>query len=201
MKRLGFWAGLLEASFLGLLFALQTWRIAPTLAHSPFNLALLACDALPLGLLFVRRPASSLSRSPADWLTAYAATAAPLLLAPGGHALVSGAVGATLMALGLAVHIYAKLWLWRSFGLVAANRGLQQGGPYRLVLHPIYLGNTVTQLGFLLLNPSLANVCICGAGLGLQLVRLRAEERHLSTDPAYLAYMKAVPFRLAPGLF
>jgi protein-S-isoprenylcysteine O-methyltransferase Ste14 len=190
-----------EFALLGLLLAWQAWRIGPSLGHSPYNLALLLADATPLGVLLFRRPAAEMTRDPADWLSAFAATAAPMLLAPGGEAVVPAALGGAAMTLGLVVNLYAKAWLWRSFGLLPANRGVRMTGPYAVVRHPMYLSYAITQAGFLALNASTANACLVAAGMALQLIRLRAEERILVQDPSYRAYMALVPYRLAPGLF
>ena len=106
-----------------------------------------------------------------------------------------------LMVLGLLINLYGKACLARSFGLVAANRGVRLSGPYRVVRHPIYAGNAVTQIAFVLVNPTLANLALCLAGLTLQVIRLQAEEKLLGQDPVYAEYMARVPYRLAPGLY
>ena len=43
------------------------------------------------------------------------------------------------MLIGLYVQISGKLILGRSFGLIAANRGIKVAGPYRIVRHPSML--------------------------------------------------------------
>ena len=111
------------------------------------------------------------------------------------------AVGNGLMLAGLALSFYAKVTLWRSFGLVAANRGVKRHGPYRVIRHPMYLGYAITQVGFALLNPVWSNLLIYSAAFGLQVLRLKAEEGLLERDPVYADYMARVRFRLAPGLF
>jgi protein-S-isoprenylcysteine O-methyltransferase Ste14 len=190
-----------ETAFLTALLAWQAWRLWPTLGHDPANLALLISDALPVALVLIRRPAQAVTQNPADWALAYGATLAPILLAPGGHPLVDTRLCAVLMLLGLALNFYGKASLARSFGLVAANRGVQRLGPYRLVRHPIYAAYVLTQLGFVLANPTVSNLALCGAGLGLQVLRLKAEEALLGQDPDYARYMTEVPYRLAPGVF
>lgn len=190
-----------EILVLGALLALQVWRVGPSLAHNPCNVAILVVDAAPLGVLFVRRAAAEVSRSPADWLSAFAATAAPMFLTPGGAQTIPAVLGGALMVLGLAVCVCAKAWLWRSFGLVAANRGVRCSGPYAVIRHPMYLSYAITQVVFLALNATAANAMLFAACFALQLIRLRAEERVLSGDAAYRAYMQLVPYRLAPGLY
>ncbi len=182
--------------FLGLLA-----RIGATLGQHPFNLLLLVSDGLVVVMMVLRRRTEAVSQLPIDWLLALAATAAPLMATGGGRALVPEFVGFGLMATGLFFSLYAKASLWRSFGLVAANRGVKSGGPYRLVRHPMYLGYTITQVGFVLLNPIWTNVVLYSSAFLLQILRLRAEEHLLSQDPAYAAYMQVTRFRLLPGVF
>jgi len=176
-------------------------RIGATLAQHPFNILLLVSDGIVVVMMVLRRRTDAVSQLPMDWLLALGATAAPLMAIGGGRALTSDAVGYGLMASGLFLSLYAKVALWRSFGLVAANRGIKSSGPYRLVRHPMYLGYTITQVGFVLLNPVWTNFALYGSAFLLQILRLRAEEELLSRDPAYAAYMKATPYRLAPGIF
>jgi protein-S-isoprenylcysteine O-methyltransferase Ste14 len=180
-----------ETAFLAAMLTWQAVRLAPAIRHDPTNLALLISDALPLALVLVRRPAQAITQSAADWI----------LLTPGGHPLIDPRICGGLMVLGLLINLYGKACLARSFGLVAANRGVRLSGPYRVVRHPIYAGNAVTQIGFLLGNPTMFNLALCLAGLALQVIRLQAEEKLLGQDPIYVEYMAKVPYRLAPGLY
>ena len=70
--------------------------------------------------------------------------------------------------------------LGRSFGLVAANRGVKTGGPYGLVRHPAYTGYLIVYLGYVAEHPSLLNIGLLTLGTAFQLVRIREEERVLS---------------------
>jgi protein-S-isoprenylcysteine O-methyltransferase Ste14 len=191
-----------ETLVLIILFGWQVRQVGQTLVHSPYNLALLTADALPiLVLLWGRSAAVGVSRSPADWLLAFFATAAPMLLAPGGEPAIPIGMGAGMLSAGLLINVAAKIWLWRSFGLVAANRGVRATGPYAVVRHPMYLSYAITQVAFIALNPTATNIALSAAGFALQLLRLRAEEKLLISDPVYREYMRAVPYRLAPGIF
>jgi len=105
------------------------------------------------------------------------------------------------MVAGLFVQASSKVFLGRSFGIVAANRGVKVSGPYRIVRHPIYAGYTLTHIGFLLLFPCWQNLIIYTITLGLQIVRIMKEERVLSEDPAYRALMQTTRYRLMPGVF
>jgi len=149
--------------------------------------------------LIVRRPARSTSRSPLAWLATALGTFGWLAARPGGHPLGGlDALYAGLQLAGLAVALASILTLRRSFGLVAANRGVCSSGPYRLVRHPLYLGYFLTQVGYGLESPTNRNWAILAVVGALQLLRIRAEERCLSDDPAYATYRERVRWRLLP---
>jgi protein-S-isoprenylcysteine O-methyltransferase Ste14 len=99
------------------------------------------------------------------------------------------------------IQVHAKLSLGRSFGCVAANRGLKFGGPYQFVRHPMYFGYLMTHLGFLLVNPTAWNVSTYVLCYSMQIPRLLCEERLLSKDQDYQRYARLVHFRLIPGIF
>ena len=190
-----------EKAVILVLFVGLVTRIGATLGQHPFNILLLMSDGVVVVMMMLRRRTDAVSQLPMDWLLAFAATAAPLMARGGGHPLVSDTVGYGLMATGLFVNFYAKLALWRSFGLVAANRGVKSSGPYRLVRHPMYLGYTITQVGFVLLNPVWSNVGLYLSAFLLQILRLRAEEDLLAQDPSYADYVTRTRYRLLPGVF
>jgi protein-S-isoprenylcysteine O-methyltransferase Ste14 len=160
-------------------------------------------EALPLIFVLLRAPSASLSQRPTDWAAAITATIAPLLVRPGAATsspeLEAAAYG--VMLFGLSLQVAAKAVLGRGFGIVAANRGVRQLGPYRLVRHPMYAGYTLTHIGFLLAMPSLLNTAIYGLALVLQIIRINREERVLMQDPTYVAFVKRVRYRLMPGVY
>jgi protein-S-isoprenylcysteine O-methyltransferase Ste14 len=165
-------------------------------------LTLLASEGLIVAFLIIRRITEQVSMRPLDWMLALGGTALPLLARPDpGPALVPQAVGLTLMWSGFVLQISAKLSLRRSFGLVPANRGVKGSGPYAVIRHPMYAGYALTQVGFLLLNPSAWNCAVYATAFGVQIIRLLAEEHLLSHDPAYRALAASVRYRLVPGVF
>ena len=151
--------------------------------------------------LLLRRPATAVSWRAGDWALAIGTAVPPLLVANGSDMLAPAGLGVLLMLAGMALQISAKLTLRRSFGIIAANRGVKATGPYRFVRHPMYAGYLVTQVGFLLLNPTAWNASVYAVALACQVARLLAEERLLGRDPAYRALMSAVRYRLVPGIF
>jgi len=167
------------------------------------SLLLVMSEAIPLFFLLVRRFSTNVSRDPFDWSVAIVGTALPLLILPNptGAPLLPGVVCDMIIMLGLCVQIAAKVSLGRAFGIVAANRGVESTGPYRFVRHPMYLGYTMTHVGFLMLMPSVLNAILYGLAFFLQVIRLLREENVLIRDPEYQAFASRVRYRLVPGVF
>ncbi len=163
------------------------------------SVGLLAVNLLFLSLFLSRRPAREKSEQPAHWLLGVTGTAMPLLMRSGGGS-ASLHLGAAIQVSGLLLLVPALLSLRRSFGVVAANRGVRSGGMYRFVRHPVYLAELIALTGFVVGNPTLFNLCILACEFGLQFARAVVEERLLLADPAYQAYCTQVRFRLVPGL-
>ena len=158
---------------------------------------------LTIAVFFViRRPAVVTSSSPLAWSATAVATFGVLAGRPGEEPLWGlEPVYAALQLVGLVLALASIAALGRSFGLVAANRGIRTGGPYRLVRHPLYAAYFVTQAGYVLETPTVRNVAIMVAVITFQLVRVRTEERCLSADPAYAAYRERVRWRLVPHVY
>ncbi|OLD99071.1 MAG: hypothetical protein AUG91_07570 [Actinobacteria bacterium 13_1_20CM_4_69_9] len=91
--------------------------------------------------------------------------------------------------------------LGRSFGLVAANRGVKTDGIYGLIRHPAYTGYLIAYLGYVAENPSLPNITLLAVSTAFQLVRIGEEERVLRGDERYRAYARRVRFRLVPYVY
>jgi protein-S-isoprenylcysteine O-methyltransferase Ste14 len=123
----------------------------------------------------------------------------PLLARPGDVALIPEQAALGLTAIGGVIAIWAKMALRRSFGAIAANRGVKRGGPYRIVRHPMYLGYIIIQIGFLLGYFSLPLLALYVVLWAVQILRIREEEKVLLQDAAYREFAKDVPRRLVPG--
>ena len=87
------------------------------------------------------------------------------------------------------------------FGLLPEARGLVTRGPYRLVRHPVYLGELTSALGLVIARPHMLIAAMYVAFAILQYWRTIFEERALSAayPGEYPAYARQVP-RLVPGL-
>ncbi len=190
----------LVATFMVVLTARLVPVVIATGALPP--LFLLISEGVVVLFILLRRPTRDISRRGQDWLLGLAGTLLPLLaIAPQGASVLPGRVCEAIMIAGFALQLSAKLTLRRSFGVVAANRGVKANGPYRLVRHPMYAGYALTHVGFLLAGPSLWNLALYGTVLTIAIRRIVAEERVLREDPAYRALAARVRFRLLPFVF
>jgi protein-S-isoprenylcysteine O-methyltransferase Ste14 len=102
---------------------------------------------------------------------------------------------------GLAICITSFLALGRSFGFVAADRGLVQRGPYAIVRHPIYASYLFLQAGYLLQSISIRNALVLVLASGCNVGRAIAEDRMLATNDHYDDYRVQVRWRLIPGVW
>lgn len=188
------------------LLSFYTYFLIPVVdavwTHGDLAAVLLAIsESLVIALAFFRKPAQVLSVRPVDWALAFGGTLAPTLVRPlsAPTTLLSDAMVLLMMG-GICFQILSKYVLGRRFGVVAANRGICDSGPYRLVRHPIYLGYLLTHIGFLCISPTLWNLAMYGLTYALMIPRIFAEERLLRSDPAYIEYTHRVRSRLIPGV-
>jgi protein-S-isoprenylcysteine O-methyltransferase Ste14 len=150
----------------------------------------------------VRRPPRAVSHRIGSWLVAFGGTFGGLLLRPGGlHPPWGVAAGFGLQLAGLVIAITSLLALGRSFGFVAADRGLKTRGPYAVVRHPIYASYLLIQSGYVLQSLSLRNILIFVLANACNIGRALAEEKLLAGSPGYRAYREHVRWRLIPYLW
>ena len=67
--------------------------------------------------------------------------------------------------------------------------------------HTAYFGDVVALTGYLLTSASIWNACVYGFVWTLFVLRIFAEEKILSQDQQYRAFMKKTRYRLVPGVF
>lgn len=188
-----------ERLFLLLIFAWFIAHVGPSLVTEPHNWLIVVAEAFTALLVLIRKPGAPAGGIYA-WTVAVIGTCAGLMVLPNGHPVVAAGVGTTMMFMGMTMSLAAKLFLNRSFGMVAANRGVKRHGPYRIVRHPMYLGYMIAQGGFLLLHLSVWNLCVYAAAWTALLLRIETEEQYLRRDERYREYAAQVPYRLVPGL-
>jgi protein-S-isoprenylcysteine O-methyltransferase Ste14 len=110
-------------------------------------------------------------------------------------------VGLVLVALSAFLSLAALLSIGRLFGVRPALRGLATNGPYKLVRHPMYLSYFIADIGYQLQEWNVGTVLIVIAGWASLVYRIYAEERMLSLDTDWHAYVRTVPYRLIPGVW
>ncbi|MBI1312888.1 isoprenylcysteine carboxylmethyltransferase family protein [bacterium] len=155
--------------------------------------------SLDVFFYLTRRLPKGVSFSPYDWCVAVTGTFAILLFRPtsGNDVLL----GTALQIGGLVLQSGAMLSLRRSIGIVPANRGIQTGGLYRFVRHPMYLSYVVAFLGYVINHPSTFNLTVYASAVLLWCLRIFAEERFLLQDAGYREFAGRVRYRLLPGIF
>jgi protein-S-isoprenylcysteine O-methyltransferase Ste14 len=192
----------LSRALLIILFAAFAWS---NFAHwratgRPSGLGTTLLEAWVAVLFLIQRPTKRVSYNVLAWVAAPIGSFAMLLARPVGGGLPELPCEILQLA-GVTMALISLGTLGRSFGLVAANRGIKTRGPYGLVRHPTYTGYLITYLGYVAENPSLRNVALLCIGTAFQLVRIREEEHVLSGDEDYRVYRGAVRFRLVPYVY
>jgi protein-S-isoprenylcysteine O-methyltransferase Ste14/uncharacterized membrane protein (UPF0127 family) len=157
-------------------------------------------ETMLVALFLCRRRSRATSSRPADWLLGIAGTFLPLLMRANTQLGALAWLGRPLQIAGLVLALVAVAGLGRSFGIVAAHRGLRTAGPYRVVRHPLYAAYAITYMGYLLSYPRLLNVVLVAVTLAVMYARAVAEERLLADDPEYRAYRERTRWRFVPGL-
>ena len=153
-------------------------------------------------LFLIRRPPRAVTEHAGPWLLAAGGTFGGLLLRPqGAHPGWGVQAGLGLQLLGLALAVDSLAALGRSFGLVAADRGLVTRGPYAVVRHPVYAAYVLIQCGYVLQAGSVRNIAVLIVAVGCNVGRAICEERVLARRPDYAAYRQRVRRRLLPGLW
>lgn len=169
--------------------------------HAPMALVFVVQQAWVGVIFLIRRPPRSASHNPFDWAIAYGGWFFGLLVRPGAPALPFAATfGLAMQCADLAVWTWAFAYLSRSYGIVAADRGLTTRGPYTFVRHPLYLAYMIGGVGYLVQSLSLWNAMIVGATVSFQVARILREEHHLDGAP-YHQYRRRVRWHLVPGIW
>ena len=162
---------------------------------------LLVFQLVLAGFFFIaRQPPTQVSWRPWDVLIALLGTFAPSFFSFENKE-SSRISGLILQIVGDGLSIYAIISLGRSIGILPAHRGIQRGGLYRFVRHPMYASFQIANLGFLINHPGIYNLAVALLCLLSQVLRIFAEERLLESDPEYVKYKRRVRWRLIPFIF
>jgi len=160
---------------------------------------------LVFGFALTRRPPEVQNRllpSNASVVVAYAYPYAQVLYLRwviGDAAWFAG--GLVLVTLAACLSLASLLSLGRRFGVRPALRGLATRGPYRFVRHPMYLSYIIADIGYNLQEWNCGTALLVMAGWASLLYRIYAEERILSQDAGWTAYVSLVRYRILPGLW
>jgi protein-S-isoprenylcysteine O-methyltransferase Ste14 len=120
------------------------------------------------------------------------------------HSVILAAIGAPLFACGIALAVWARLYLGRNWGMPMTQRAepeLVTSGPYRFVRHPIYSGLLTALLGTTLVD-NLLGLIVVAVVAGYFYYCGVVEERNLAATfpqayPPYKSRTKMlIPFLL-----
>lgn len=152
----------------------------------------------------LRKPAQATSRHLGVNTAAVVATWLPMaipLLHPGIASAGFIGMGDALLLAGMAWALWAVRTLGRSLSIIPQARSVVCRGPYRVVRHPLYLGELVSTAGVALVRFSPVTMAAWLLLACLQVYRAGHEERVLSCAfPDYGRYA-ARTRRLVPGLY
>jgi protein-S-isoprenylcysteine O-methyltransferase Ste14 len=165
------------------------------------SIPLVAQESLIVLLCLTRRRSSAASSRPGDWILGIGGTLLPLLIRPGDVPGPLSWLGEPLQYVGVLSASVALGCLGRSFGLVAAHRGVKTSGLYRLVRHPAYASYLLGYVGYLLYYPTERNAMIVVATLVVLNARAIVEERFLRRDRDYRVYLRVTPSRFVPYVY
>jgi protein-S-isoprenylcysteine O-methyltransferase Ste14 len=150
-------------------------------------------------MLVIRNWPERVSSSPYDWTIGILGTTLPLLMQPSDTA--THQIFLIIQMAGLVISAIGVMSLFKSFGIVAANRGVRTSGIYRFIRHPLYAGYFLSHSSFVIQNFSITNLAVFTAFSVFQILRIFAEEKFLAQDPVYADYMQKTRWRLLPFIW
>jgi protein-S-isoprenylcysteine O-methyltransferase Ste14 len=169
---------------------LHAWLVA---GYWALKLAVVAAFTY---FIAIREPARRPSRDPRAFAVCTAAIVSAVALSPPADTTPPGQLlgGEALALAGVVWVLVSVLALGRCFGVLPEARGLVTRGPYRVVRHPVYLGEVAACAGLMIAALSPANVGCFAVLCIAQRVRMGMEERALRREfPEYGAYAVRTP--------
>jgi protein-S-isoprenylcysteine O-methyltransferase Ste14 len=123
------------------------------------------------------------------------------IVAPRHDTMLTNIVSSSLLLIGDGFALFGLLHLGRSFSLMAEARRLVTDGPYRLVRHPLYVGESFAMFGLFIEFACWPAALLLALQMFFQIRRMLNEETVLrSVYPEYNAYM-ARTARVIPGIW
>lgn len=100
---------------------------------------------------------------------------------------------------GYGLILWSLSTLGTRFGIAPADRGLTCQGPYRILRHPMYLGELLFRVAMVFCSPNMLFAGLMALTLVvIQCWRIVREEKMIE---GYTCYTHIVPWRLVPGLW
>lgn len=100
---------------------------------------------------------------------------------------------------GYLLILWSLITLGPRFGIAPADRGITTQGPYRILRHPMYLGELIFRLGMVLSSPQyISSILLSLVLVFIQCWRIQREELMIE---GYSCYKHLVPWRLIPGVW
>jgi protein-S-isoprenylcysteine O-methyltransferase Ste14 len=175
--------------------------IASAWDHPSILAWLYACHNGLLAFFYARRqPAKSYDRTGlwlgmiAAFLPTFSTSASVpgIIPAEGWYFLVPALAGYGLI-------LWSLFTLGTRFGIAPADRGLTCRGPYRILRHPMYLGELIFRVAMVFCSPNMLFAGFMAFTLVvIQCWRIRREEKMIA---GYTCYSRVVLWRLVPGLW
>lgn len=103
-----------------------------------------------------------------------------------------------LFLLGSIITLIAFLFLGKEFSIRPAFRNLIKIGPYHLIRHPAYLGESIMGIACVWAKPNIYSGCLLVVFIVAQMLRIKEEELVLSANPQYKIYTTNTKWRLFP---
>lgn len=185
-------------------FVLLIWlylRQTPIVIETILNVANLAVTTVTM---LLRHPPRRVTQNPLFWLLALTVTYWIFFMHgfyQVGERVVPEWTSLSLVVIGVALTIWARLSLGRNIGLVPAERRIVCRGPYAYIRHPIYAGLFLSILGWMLAGFTLRNLALNAVWIGLFAYKSLVEEKFLRQSDEYAAYLRQVRWRWLPYVF
>lgn len=160
-------------------------------------------NVIMVAMILIRRDHRAVEINPWRQAVALAAflSGAFFMGAPATGGPAAAAAGQVIILVANVAGIVTLLNIGRSFGILIAFREVRSGGLYGIVRHPMYGTDILLRIGFVVGHCSAWTVTVFLLSSACYVQRALLEERFLSRQPEYLAYMQRVRYRFIPWVW